>query len=103
MDGCTWTGNTDGISIYDDTPVLRFTSGGITFGLNEQIREEKMMERLLTDLVVNLQLGREELDMIRAIIRHPDWKERYMLYLLADDVRSCDFMPETLGYKEEED
>lgn len=102
MDGYSWTANTDGIFMDEDTQVV--SSGVMRLGDYIFISEgENEMERFLTDLAVDLKLDREEVDVIRAITKYPDWQKRYAMYRLADDIQLNDLTPETLGYREEED
>jgi len=63
---------------------------------------ENKMEKQLTDLVLRLKLEKEEVDEIREIAGHSDWRDRFMLYLLACAVQDGSVEAEALGYERKE-
>jgi len=63
---------------------------------------ENKMEKQLTDLVLALELDKDHVSEIREIVGHSDWRERFMLYMLARAVLEGGMEVEGLGYKRAE-
>jgi len=63
---------------------------------------ENKMEKQLTDLVLALELDKDHVSEIREIVGHSDWRERFMLYVLARAVLEGGMEVEALGYKRAE-
>jgi len=91
------------LDAWSTLPSGPFSTGNISFYFEFEGAKKKM-EKQLTDLVLALNLSREQVEEIRAIVGHSDWKERFMLYLLALYVQKqgeddLDLTLEDLGYK----
>ena len=63
---------------------------------------ENAMEKQLTDLVLALELDKDHVSEIREIVGHSDWRERFMLYVLARAVLEGGMEVEALGYERKE-
>ena len=64
-------------------------------------RESERMESFLTDLAVNLNLTKEQVDEIRRVMGHGNWLDRLLLYILAGMVKEDGDFGEKLGYVKE--
>jgi len=71
----------------------------------EEKPKEGTMQKFLERLIARNKLTEEDVAVLQEIMEHSDWKERYLLYLLVDEVAANDpeqptFGPGSLGYEE---
>lgn len=84
-----------------------FEPTGVVWGIGNmgayiRLEGENKMEKQLTDLVLALELDKDHVSEIREIVGHSDWRERFMLYVLARAVLEGGMEVEALGYKRAE-
>ena len=111
-EGYTWTGtitdsSEDGwyYKPWEISPIFEPTEvvwGIGNMGTYIRVEGENKMEKQLTDLVLALGLDKDHVAEIREIVGHSDWRDRFMLYMLARAVQDGSVEVEALGYERKE-